>query len=71
MKQLDEFIAMLQSIKGTRTLEQMSVETDVKVPTLSRILNHQRVPGGVVMAKLLIAYPRLAECFWDGKKVVG
>ena len=69
-KETDEFIGKLQSIRESRTLAEMSVETDIGMPTLSRILNENRRPSYRIMVRLLKAYPRLAESFWDGKRVV-
>ena len=70
IKVADEFIGKLQLIRESRTLAEMSVETDIGMPTLSRILNQNRQPSYRIMVKLLKAYPRLAESFWEGKRVV-
>ena len=69
-EEADEFIGKLQSIREGRTLVEMSAETGIGMPTLSRILNQNRQPSYRIMVKLLKAYPRLAESFWDGKRVV-
>lgn len=70
MEQVDAFIGKLQSIRETRSLLEMSEETGVKMPTLSRILNRQRSPSCRIMVMLLIAYPKLAETFWGNSYIV-
>lgn len=64
-----EFIRKLQLIRESRSLQEMSDETNIKMSALSRILNRNREPSFRIMAQLLIAYPRLAEAFWDGRRV--